>query len=327
MVDLVDALAFPKIEDFPLLSRNRLRLRVAAGMDGNEIALPVEVIVGRSHSPRVVLVSGVHGDELEGILALHRLCRELVPQDLNGTVVVIPVANPVALSAGSRLIPIDASDLNRAFPGEVDGSFSARLAAAIFTVVRGSAFLYTLHSWGSRGTVTPYVEFPLGDDPISRRSFQMAQLLGLDLLRAIQWHPGLLVASAVRAGTPAIEAEIGGQAVSTAEGNELCQKTLLNLLRALHILTGSPASVRPIHVVRHIDLRSDVGGLLIPNVALRQPVRKGQRLAMVTDLLGDQICEITAPSDGLVAAYRSFNAIHPGDTALTMFIAVETVTG
>ncbi len=305
---------------FPFCSRNRLRYRVGAGLDGNDIAFPVEVLVGQSRVPRVTLISGVHGDEMEGILALQQLSRDLDPQQLHGTLVVIPAANLAALVGGGRLAPIDAVDLNRTFPGRIEGSFSERVAAAIFRLVRGSDFLYSLHSWGAKGVVTPYVEFPAGTAPAAQRSLAVARLLGFDLLRASWWHPGLLVAAAVGDGVPALEAEVGGLGISRPEDRALYVRTVKNLLRALALLHGEPAPASTVHLVRHIEVRADAGGFLIPEVVLRQEVRAGQRLGTVVDLFGDPLLHVVAPQDGLVAGYRSANALHAGDLAFTLFV-------
>ena len=294
---------------------------MAPGVLAETFAVPVEVLVGRARGPRVVLVAGVHGDELEGILALHELSRTLPVAELAGTLVVIPVANPPALVGLQRRVPIDGADLNRTFPGQAEGSFSDRLAAALFGWVQGADFLYSLHSWSAEGEVVPYLEFPGGDDPVARRSLEVGRLLGFDLLRTSAWHPGLLVAAANRAGVPAVEAEIGGLGIATPAGQKLYRATLANLLRALDLMPGPPTPADEVRIVRHVHVRANAGGLLLPDVELRQNVQLGDRLGVIVDLFGDPLAEVTAPIAGLVAARRRANAIHIGDTAFTLFAA------
>src|SRR5437879_6044671 len=103
------------------------------------------------------------------------LCRTLPLTELAGTLVVIPVANPAALAAWRRRVPIDGADLNRIFPGQADGSFSERLAAGVFGLVQGADFLFSLHSWSAEGDVAPYLEFPGGDDAVARRSLAVGR--------------------------------------------------------------------------------------------------------------------------------------------------------
>lgn len=310
------------LDALPLGSRTRVRWPIAPGMLGDPVAVPVEVLVGRARRPRVALVAGVHGNEMEGILALHELGRALEPTELAGTLIVVPVANPAALAAVQRRVPVDAADLNRVFPGRADGSFSERLAATVFGLVRGTDFLYSLHSWGAEGEVVPYLEFPEGDDPVAHRSLAVGRMLGFDLLRTSAWRPGLLVAAAVRAGVPAVEAEIGGLGIGTPAGQELYRATLGNLLRGLGLLPGRPAPAPGVRIVRHVQVRADAGGLLVPDVELRQEIRAGDRLGAIVDPFGEPVAEVVAPIAGLVAARRRANALHPGDVAFTLFVPV-----
>src|SRR5215831_15022165 len=77
--------------------------------------------------PRVAVVSGVHGDELEGLYVCHRLAAWLEqlakqrPEALLGQVELYPALNPLGLDTLRRPVPIYDVDLNRSFPGHADG--------------------------------------------------------------------------------------------------------------------------------------------------------------------------------------------------------------
>ena len=92
---------------------------------------PLSAFSGQSPQPRVVIVAGVHGDELVGPHALIELAQELAPSELRGTVVLAPSANPLAFAAGRRKAPQDDLDLNRIFPGRRGGSATERIAATL----------------------------------------------------------------------------------------------------------------------------------------------------------------------------------------------------
>src|SRR5919108_584881 len=88
-------------------------------------------VAERPGGPRLAVVAGVHGNEFPGPLAVGRLSRSLRPEGLAGTVVLVPVANPLAFDAGTRVSPEDGVNLNRVFPGSADGSLTERLAWAL----------------------------------------------------------------------------------------------------------------------------------------------------------------------------------------------------
>ena len=68
---------------------------------------------------RLSFVSGLHGDEMEGLYLCHRLIQALRrikdtrPEEFLGEVHVYPAANPPALNHGTRLWPFYGSDMNR----------------------------------------------------------------------------------------------------------------------------------------------------------------------------------------------------------------------
>ena len=91
-------------------------------------------------TPRVAVVAGIRGDAPEGIRVAHRLgaTLETLEDRLRGTVDTYPCANPLAAYSGSRLWPFFDVDLNRMFPGRVNGHPPDRVAHALFDDVRGS---------------------------------------------------------------------------------------------------------------------------------------------------------------------------------------------
>jgi len=114
--------------------------------DGSWLTVPVKVAVGNRPRPRLVALAGVHGDELEGMLSLLDFWDTCDPGRLQGTVILVPVANPPAFAAHQRRSPLDGLDLNRTFPGKADGTPSERLAYRFLHEVIADGLSYRLHS-------------------------------------------------------------------------------------------------------------------------------------------------------------------------------------
>src|SRR4051794_4438525 len=113
------------------------------------IPIPVTSIKNGA-GPRVLLVSGNHGDEYEGQVTLMKLTRRLRPTDVKGRVTILSAANFPAAMAGRRTSPIDAGNLNRSFPGDPNGPPAAMIAHYIETVLLPQHdFVIDLHSGGS----------------------------------------------------------------------------------------------------------------------------------------------------------------------------------
>jgi len=83
--------------------------------------------VKNGKGPRVLVLSGNHGDEYEGQTASLDLARRLEVEDVKGEILIIPVLSILASAAGTRLWP-DGTNFNRVFPGKVDGTIAEKLA-------------------------------------------------------------------------------------------------------------------------------------------------------------------------------------------------------
>ena len=92
-------------------------LPVTTLASGFELRLPVHVITGAQPGPTLGITAGIHGDEYLPIEAIRRVVEQLDPAQLSGTVLAIPVVNPLAIEAQTRHTPIDMQNLNRVFPG------------------------------------------------------------------------------------------------------------------------------------------------------------------------------------------------------------------
>lgn len=89
--------------------------------------------------PVVTFVACMHGNEKAGIEILERLREQLIIQ---GTMRLV-VANPKAVIMSKRFVE---QDLNRCFPGKIDGKFEEQLARQLRRQLSNSDFLVDLHS-------------------------------------------------------------------------------------------------------------------------------------------------------------------------------------
>ncbi|HEV2356231.1 MAG TPA: succinylglutamate desuccinylase/aspartoacylase family protein [bacterium] len=308
------------VERLPLASRHSFDLAVVPLADGSWLTVPVKVVIGSRPRPRLVAIAGVHGDEPEGMLALLDFAEQCDPVTLRGAVVLVPVANPPAFAAHQRRSPVDGLDLNRTFPGRPDGTPSERLAYRLVNdVLTGADLVFTLHSWYATGMVVPHVEVPDGGDAVSRRSWEAAVAAGFTRIRGGGWQPGVLGVTAADRGVPVLEAEIGGQGMSTSENRAAYVDHLTRLLRHLGILDGDASPNPEVEVLGRGLLHAPAGGMLRLNVRLGEYVEAGTILASITNLHGERLAEIQAPHAGLVAAIRQFISVNPGDLVFALY--------
>ena len=98
--------------------------------------------------PRISIVTGTHGDELDGQYICYEIIRRIEREKnkLKGIVDIYPDINPLGLDTGSRGIPMFDLDMNRVFPGDNNGAMAEYVASGIIEDIIGSDLCIDIHS-------------------------------------------------------------------------------------------------------------------------------------------------------------------------------------
>lgn len=108
---------------------------------------------------RLCVVTGIHGDELEGQYVAFLLNQELQrhPEYLRGTVDIYPAMDPLGINTIQRGVPLFDLDMNRIFPGYMQGGTIQRIAGALFDAVKGYCYGIHFASFYLPGDFVPHV--------------------------------------------------------------------------------------------------------------------------------------------------------------------------
>jgi predicted deacylase len=113
------------------------------------LGAPVMVATGRRPGPTLWVQAAIHGSEIGGTLGLHKVLQTLDLDTLSGAVVAVLAANPLAFRAQARNSPQDGENMNRTFPGTLDGTITRQMAYRLIEAARESADIaMDLHSGG-----------------------------------------------------------------------------------------------------------------------------------------------------------------------------------
>ena len=273
--------------------------------------------------PRVVILGGVHGDELEGALAAGSLTTR--PLALHrGVLEIVPVCHEAAFVCDSRTSPLDGGNLARTFPGAPDGTPTERLASLLTEhVLDGADLLVDLHTSGQSYDMPFVAGFTRDERDPERIGERAATAIGADFL----WHhphrsPGRTL-SVVDVG---IYVECpGGGPVDT----RYVERYVTGVLRVLSELDMVDDSVAPpveraaIRVAGGGNLDKDmtsVGntGLFVHAVARGDAVKAGQLLGTVVDVRGSTLEVVRAATDGRVMAVTRRSSVEAGDLVVCL---------
>jgi uncharacterized protein len=209
----------------------------------NDEPRPVISVAGAKRGPVLFVNAGVHGGEYPAIEAVIRLGKTLDPQNISGTVILMPVLNLPAFRMRTPFVcPIDNVNPNRVFPGDPRGSYSEQMTHALINefIVHADAYV-DLHGGDIPEALVPFVICRAGDDQVSQKSNAIAKAFGLPYVltvsKPVQPAKGLSsYAAAAEKGIPAILAEAGGVGQMQEDAVELLFRGVINVMGHLGML-------------------------------------------------------------------------------------------
>lgn len=284
------------------------------------ITSPVMVAEGRKPGPALFITCLVHGTEIIGPLAVARFLKALDFEQLSGRIVALLASNPLGLRHFNRLTPQDGMNLNRVFPGKVDGSVSEQIAHRVFTLAgEHGDVLLDLHSGGELTITAFYTIYTKDDSPAARESQRLSASVGSRYQWGSNegWLKGALFSNFTRRyAKPAIIVESGGGARVTDQDFANYATALAGLTRALGMLPGAPPVAQDIrHGGNAVHVKARTGGFWHPRVAPGDDMAADQVMGEVVDFYGDVVETVRCPfAQAWVGSIRRpYMAIFSGD--------------
>ncbi len=279
-------------------------------IEGVRTRIPVTVINGSSPGRVLALVAGVHGFEYPPILALYRVKELIDPRELTGTLVLVHIANlPSFQKRTIYYNPFDWKNLNRVFPGDLEGTMSQRIAAVLTNeVVDRSDALIDLHCGDGNEALIPYSYWMISrETSLNEQTKEMALAFGIspiiiDDTRTQDINDSRYLGNtAVLRGKPAITTESGYLGRSDEESIVRNVRGVLNVMRTFGMISGHPDPVRePVWIDKYEVVFSNHDGLFEPLLGMGSFVKSGQIVGTVRDYLGRALEDVRAPFSGML---------------------------
>ena len=187
-----------------------------------------------------LLISGTHGDEYEGQVALSKLINQLKPEEIQGRVIIVPMANFPAAKAGLGTSLIDEQNLNHINQGNSDGSPSFMIAHYIESQLFSIAdYSLDLHSGGSSLHYVPSVVAVVVEN--EERMRKMKELMkAFAAPYSFFFHSGhadgTINHAASRNNVVLIGTELGGSGTVSPECLQICERGIKGFLQACGVI-------------------------------------------------------------------------------------------
>jgi uncharacterized protein len=298
-------------------------IEVPAGSDA-AMSIPVAVAHGVKAGPVLALLAGAHGTEYASIIALEKLIAEIDPTQLSGTVIILPLVNvPSFQKVVPHLNPTDGKNMNRMYPGKMDGTQTDRASYLITTqVVEQADHVIDFHGGDIDESLRPYSYWNktgrAEQDSLSRG---MVLAFGLDHIIISADRPKdpkdsrYFENTASTRGKPSITVEAGHAGTVEADDVAVLVNGSLSVMRHLKMLPGAPKPTEnPVWVDHLADVAAEQGGIFYPLVKRGSYVGVGMKIGYVTDYVGKLLFEARAKESGVLLYVRAVPSINKGDT-------------
>lgn len=274
---------------------------------------------------RISIVSGIHGDELEGQYVCFLLGEWLRqnPEKIKATIDIYPAINSLGIDSITRSIPFYDVDLNRTFPGNKNDFLPAQIADGVVNAIRGSEIAIDIHSSNIFLREIPQVRIAKSQ---AKALVPLANMLNIDFV----WvHDAVTVLESTfahamnTAGTKTLVVEMGvGMRLNKGYGQQLLEG-ILNLMSCEGFLSIEPLPVRmPIQseVGEVAYLNASTPGLFVSSLEHCQMISKGDIVGHIVDpASGTKLDVVIAPIDGILFTLREYPIVYEGSLVGRIF--------
>lgn len=289
-----------------------------------EINVPVIISRSKKPGPVVLITSGIHGDEFNGV----EIVRQLIAKKLNrpkiGTIICIPIVNIFGFLNMERYFP-DGRDLNRSFPGTKKGSLASRFAYQFVHEILPIADLcLDFHTGGAKRFNVAQIRLTEGCE----KSMKYAAIFNAPFTLYSKTIAKSYRSVCVKQALPYLIFE-GGMAQDNNQ--EIARHGLNGIIRILNHLgmlkkkfdTQGTSKASSLFIESTTWIRAGYSGLLQNKVKVGQYVKKGDLLGLITDPYGEFKRKIKARNSGYIINVNFSPIVFEGDAVFNISTKIK----
>ncbi|MFW5949560.1 MAG: succinylglutamate desuccinylase/aspartoacylase family protein [Halolamina sp.] len=314
------------------------RITLARLPSGVELETTIHTY-GDGDGPTLYVQAAQHGREINGSEVLRRLHAELLARqdDFSGTLVAVPVADPITFDRVSYTAPeaLDSvnANMNRCWPGDEDGTLHERMAATLWEYAGDADAIVDLHTGGLE--MLPHTVYLKGDAECRA----LAEAFGIELLLAeaagedadAEWQDrnfgGKLRVAATQAGIPTITPELAHNKELVEDAIDAGLAGMLDVLRHLDMLEGEQSPTNATFARNHLGrVKADDSGLFHVDgpVELGDYVEEGDYVGTLYDPTSYELLqEVTVDREGIVYSLEKEATVTAGSNLVGVAILLD----
>lgn len=301
---------------------------VSTALPINErFAIRKNIIKNGKGNRRVCIVTGTHGDELEGQMVCYLVAKQLNENLdlLDGTVEIYPALNPLGIDTIQRGIPNFDLDMNRIFPGNPNGTMAEQTAHLIVEDLKGADLVFDIHSSNLYLRETPQVRINVLNE---KELVPLAQRLNIDFVwvhDAATVLESTLAHSLNSTGTKCLVAELGvGQRIN----HKMCNRLTLGIFNLMKDLGMWKGEIQQSLVSNPIVCKGDnveflnaaTSGIFITELKCGVVVAEGEEIGQIVEpMTGTVLSRVISPVEGYMFTIRAYPIVYEGSLMARIF--------
>jgi len=240
--------------------------------------LRIPVVTIGSGRPVLSILCGIHGDETASTFSAYQFLKCMAQEpELNGTVQLVPSANPFAQATRTRVAVSDLDNLNRTGKGDPDGRMTQRIANALFEFLKDSTLVIDLHEFRM---TTPRMVVYIPDEKEETRQINLSNIAAFEpafvwALSGASSDSGSLIAALVAEGVPGFGIETSDAHLMTDDEISKVVAGLYRVAQNLAILPGT-FETRPVTAYNARFVSADQAGIWCTRRCVFEEVEEGE---------------------------------------------------
>jgi len=272
--------------------------------------MPIKVIHGKTKGPCLVIFSVLKGNELNGVEIANRITHRILPDDINGTVIAIPVLNVYGLTHFPHSLP-SGGNLADCFPGVEEGSFGERMAY-LFTqeILKKADYCIELDTGALNHNILPQVYCNFDN----AKARQLAKAFQSPVVTNVSLEGNTMRQTTEDLQIPLLVYQAGEARRFDENAIKIGVDGILNVMRTIDLLPKAPhTELNPIFSQDEDWIIAHKGGILHPKVTLGQLIKKNESIGTITDPFGSDFSEdVKSGQEGIVVGINTTPLIHEG---------------
>ncbi|MFC0779931.1 succinylglutamate desuccinylase/aspartoacylase family protein [Flavobacterium sp. HJSW_4] len=289
--------------------------------------MPVTIFSGKEKGPVFTIIAGIHGYEYPPIVAVQELIKEIDPNKLKGTLIIVPIANVGSFYKRTPFVnPSDHKNLNNAFPGSETGTITEQIANYISKqIIPQSDVFLDIHGGDANEDLLPFVCYynNTSEEKKTELSAKLSEISGINHIVSYPYtitktEPAKYAfKQASQNGKTALSIEAGKLGNVQTESVHLIKKAVYNMLNYMEMYSnGSAPEKNPsaVYLNNQEYVKAEVAGIFQSNLKSGDYIKKGDKIGFVSNEFGKVLAEIKSPATGVILYKIGTPPVNKGET-------------